>query len=264
MSALVWIVPLLFKSHIDSSAEKEEAEEAEEETEETEETEPSSRSETKEKDEDNLTEAFEEMTVVSKKPSCGPSVNPFCMDVFFPYVMYQWISGNFRRLTIDFLVMGQLKSMFRPSIAQGSVFELGMEIPGMFFKENRIRVANQSRVFNRTSNKTTAYREVIGVVTADRKTASEPFIGNPQQIQLPFPCENQIHSWDMLIFTNSDRNFIDELGGGNAIGHFFILTVELIGIERVKKEFLDGRSRVLGDPDQDIGEPDDYEDEEME
>ena len=92
------------------------------------------------------------------------------------------------------------------------------------------------------------------------KSRRDDIIGTPQQVKLPFPCERQIHSWEFNSFANLDTDFLECLGDDQT-SHFHILTVELIGIERIKKDFVNGRVRMLGDPDAHIPEPDDSEEE---
>jgi len=186
------------------------------------------------------------MKVVSKKPAAaaGASSNsPFCMNVFFPHILYTYIEDGLRRVTIDFLVFGQSKESFRPKvISDGTVFQLGMVIPPFFVKEDRLMQAYQrDQSFTEDTHKATALQEVVGRHTA-HLDIEEPVMADPMQVKLPFKCEEDIAEWEMIAYDNEDA-FNEEVGTNQ---YFFVLAVTLTGVDKVKKCQKAGKFRNLG------------------
>jgi hypothetical protein len=52
------------------------------------------------------------------------------------------------------------------------------------------------------------------------------------QVKLPFKVDEEIEKWELLAFDNSDE-FSREIGNQQ---YYFVLTVDLVGVEKVKKE----------------------------
>ena len=46
---------------------------------------------------DQVTQKLSKMTTSTK----GPELKPFCFDIYFPFIMYQWIESNFMRLRLS-------------------------------------------------------------------------------------------------------------------------------------------------------------------
>jgi hypothetical protein len=183
------------------------------------------------------------MTTVTKAPAAGPSSSPFNMNFFFPHILYTYIEEDVRMITIDFLVIGQSKSAFRPRVvSDGHVFQLGMVVPNFFAQEDRLQVAHHHDAgFNEDTHKATALREIVAKYT-DSLDAEEPLMGEPMQVKLPFKVEEEIEKWELLAFDNSEE-FSTEVGIEQ---YYFVLTVDLIGVEKVKKEKKAPGFRMLG------------------
>ena len=67
-------------------------------------------------------------------------------------------------------------------------------------------------------------------------------MSNPMQAKLPFKCKEDITEWEILAFDNEDR-FNDEVG---SLQYYFVLSVNLIDVEKVKKTKKEGGFCNLG------------------
>lgn len=184
------------------------------------------------------------MKIVSKKPAGGAAQgSPFNMSFFFPHIMYTYMEDIRRMVTIDFLVIGQSKEKYRPKVvSDGGVFQLGMVIPPMFVDENRLmRAFEHDTAFNEDTHQATALREIVGKHTG-HLDIEENLMGTPMQIKLPFKCEMDIKEWEMIALDN-DESFTKEVGLQQ---YYFILSVTLIGVEKVKQVKKAGGFRMLG------------------
>jgi hypothetical protein len=183
------------------------------------------------------------MTTATKPPAGAPSSSPFNMNFFSPYIMYTYIEEDVRMVTIDFLVIGQSKSAYRPRVvSDGHGLQLGMVVPNFFAEEARLQTAHYSDTgFNEDTHKATALREIVAKYT-DNLDHEEPLMGEPMQIKLPFKVEEEIVKWEVLAFDNSDE-FSAEIGIQQ---YYFLLTVDLVAVEKVKKEKTAPTFRMLG------------------
>jgi hypothetical protein len=146
-------------------------------------------------------------------------------------------------ITINFIVIGQTKTAFRPKVVNdGHVFQLGMVVPNFFAHEDRLQTAHYSdSSFNEDTHKATALREIVANHT-DGLDVEEPLMGEPMQVKLPFKVDEEIDKWELLAFDNSDE-FSSEIGNQQ---YYFVLTVDLVGVEKVKKEKKAATFRMLG------------------
>jgi len=83
----------------------------------------------------------------------------------------------------------------------------------------------------------------------DPLAAEEPILGNPMQIKLPFKCHAEVANWELLAFDNLDREFNQLMG--RVQQHFLILSIDLLGIEKTRKNRPTGG--MLGSPDRQVG-----------
>ena len=100
---------------------------------------------------------------------------------------------------------------------------------------------NHDDSFNEDTHKATALQEVVGRHTADLDI-EEPMMGAPMQVKLPFKCEEDIKEWEIIAYDNDDK-FNKEVGANQ---YFFVLAVNLVGVEKVKKVKKTGAFRNLG------------------
>jgi hypothetical protein len=181
------------------------------------------------------------MKVVTKAPAAGPTSSPFNMSFFAPYILYTYIEDDDRMITIDLLVVGQAQENYRPKVVNdGQVLQLGMVIPSFFANEDRLQTAHyHDNSFNEDTHKATALREVVAKHTDD---AEDPLIGEPMQIKLPFKVVDGIEKCELLAFDNTEE-FSKETGNQQ---YFFVLTIDLVGVDKVKKEKKAATFRMLG------------------
>jgi hypothetical protein len=89
----------------------------------------------------SVSDIEEEMaTMKIGKPSA--SLDPFSMSFRFPYIQYTYIADGRRYVSIDFLVPGMSKDMFRPKV-EGADLVLGVVMPDFFVNENCLKMAHQ-------------------------------------------------------------------------------------------------------------------------
>jgi hypothetical protein len=84
--------------------------------------------------------------------------------------------------------------------------------------------------FNENTNKATAFIEVSGKIVSDL-TDGEDLVVDPQCVKL-FAVEDEIAEWELQAFENPDEELGDALG---AQQYFFVLSVDLIGVAKIKK-----------------------------
>jgi hypothetical protein len=184
-------------------------------------------------------------TMKIHKPS--PSSNgPYNMSFRFPYIQYTYIEDGRRHVCTDFLVPGWKKESYRPKV-EGMDLVLGVAMPDVFFNERRLSLSNEHDMeFNANTNKATAFMEVAGKIVSDLADGEE-IVADPQRVKLPFAVEDEIAEWEIQAFENDDaQELVDSLGAGQ---FFFVLSVDLIGIVKVKKTKKTGGFRVFGSAD---------------
>ena len=177
---------------------------------------------------------------VNSKPSS------FSTGFAFPYILYKYVEDNRRKITIDFLVLGMHRSMYRPIISSDhKSLLLGVVVPAFFTDQNRLQLAHGlDDTFTEDTNKATAFQEVTATMT-NHLDAETPLIGAPQVVRLGHEVEEEIDSWELQAFENDDPRFTNLVGENQ---HFFVLTVDLFIAGKVKKQRKVGGMRILGSP----------------
>jgi hypothetical protein len=237
------------KASKNATADEDDGEEADNQSEASNQSEADNGEEATDSEESNQDQGVEQdipratMTTVTKPPAGASSSSPFNMNFFSPYILYTYIEDDLRMITIDFLVIGQSQSAYRPRvISDGYGFQLGMVVPNFFAQEDRLQIAHGLDLgFNEDTHKATALREMVAKYTGNLDP-EEPLMGEPMQIKLPFKVEEEISKWELLAFDNSDE-FSDEIGNQQ---YYFVLTVDLVAVEKVKKEKKAATFRMLG------------------
>ena len=161
-------------------------------------------------------------------------VKQFGIDFVMPFIMYDYINEGRRHVTVDFLVLTQNKEKFQPTVmADGNELHVGTVVPSFFQNRARIMLANKNKDKDFTSNthKATAFEEVVRRMMTDLDWPDD-LHGSTQRTKLPFPCEEDIISWEVQAFENED----DELTFSLGQQYFFVLSVELISAEKMRKE----------------------------
>ena len=200
---------------------------------------------TKEEPSSTVDDLAEELgTMVIGKTSSGP----FSMGFSFPYIMYKYVDENRRKITIDFLVFGVQKAFFKPKVVQdGRAIQVGVRIPDFFPDDWRLQVANtNSRSFNTNTNKATALREVVAKICDEQDDNQDGFIGPPQVIKLTDKVDEEILYWEIHAFENDCAKMATKFAGNQQ--YFFILTIDLLVVERVKKVNRRGAMKVFASP----------------
>lgn len=224
---------------------------------------------TEEKDISFLSVGMENMSV---------SNNNFNMGFNFPYFMYTYTSQDRKRCSIDFVVLGINQKNLRLTVKKNNVFELGCMVPRVFLDRERLRSMNQNVPnFSDDTHKSTAFNDAsvevqkaVGIEEDDSHLPADDqmkIFGEPQKIQLPFPCEEEIVSWTIVLADNPDRAFQRMCESHQ---FFFLLSVDLVAVEK-RKVRVTGTFQKLGSPgltNGGIENPDDdvneiHDDEEM-
>lgn len=183
------------------------------------------------------------MTVTSKPPQMPCTFN---MSFFFPHILYTYVEDGLFMCTVDFLVMGQSKDLFRPKVVNdGMSLQLGTVVPAMFVNEARLQLAMfHDHSFNNDTHKATALQQVISKHVGDTDLDSEPMLGEPMMITLPFKCVDEIKEWELVAFDNS-AEFSTEVGNQQ---YYFVLSINLVGVEKIKNVKKPAAFRILGTP----------------
>jgi len=173
------------------------------------------------------------------------------MDLQFPYLMYNYKEAGRGRVAIDFLVIAMSESNYRPLVAAaGKELHIGMAIPKFFVKKSRLMAAHgDDNKFTDDTHKATAFEDLVDSVDKqfglDKDGAEKlDLFGKPMVVKLPFPCEEDLVSWEMQAFENDDEEFTNNCAG---IQYFFVLSVVLQSQEK-KKEKKKGGFRVFASP----------------
>jgi hypothetical protein len=197
--------------------------------------------ETPKKKPTSIPDIEEEMaTMKIGKPSS--SSDPFNLSFRFPYIQYTYIADGRRYVSVDFLVPGMSKDHFRPKI-EGTDLVLHVVTPDFFVNENRLKLAHGGDDdFNGNTNKSTAFQEIAGKIISDH---GSELMGDPQRVKLPFPVEEKIADWELLAFTNPDQAVMDAI---QSEAFFWVLSVDVVGLVKVKKAKKKGGFRVFGSP----------------
>ena len=173
-------------------------------------------------------------------------VKNFGIDFVMPFIMYDYINADRRYVTCDYLVLTLNKENFSPRVsANGKELLVGTNVPSFFQDKARTMIANQSKNARFTSNthKATAFGEVVRRMN-DSLNWPDELNGAVQRTALPFPCEEDIVSWEVQAFENDDDDLTSNLGQQ----YFFVLSVELVSAEKMKTSKAAGGFVLFGSP----------------
>jgi hypothetical protein len=173
-----------------------------------------------------------------------------------PYIMYQYVEDGNQLVSIDVLVPNVHRKYIRPSIhSSGMYFDLGIAVPEFFWQANRLIAANKGEEgFNKNTHKATAFQQAAKKIEEDFNTfeTEEVLSGAPQRFKLPFKVEHDYYTgdggkgWEVQIFDNEDEDLHDELEG--EVMSFFVLSVNLVSVEKPRKQKRKGTMRRIGSP----------------
>jgi len=182
-------------------------------------------------------------TMSVNNPSSSGATN---LSVQFPFISYQYVEDGRKMVSYDFLVIGASKDQYRPKVTgNGGELHVGMVLPRFFVDPNRLLLAN-SHVggFNANTNKSTALEEVGAKVTNGLQE-NDLLFANPMTVKLPFKCEEDIVEWEIQAFHNEDEVWTLEAGSQQ---YFFVLSVGLRHVEKIRKNTKKGGFRIIGSP----------------
>jgi hypothetical protein len=148
-------------------------------------------------------------------------------------------------ITIDFIVVGQSKSAYHLRVVSDVYgFQLGMVVPNFFAQEDHLQAAHYTLIQASMKTLTRLQHCMRLLPSTDNLDLEEPLIGEPVQIKLPFKVEEEIVKWELFAFNNSNK-FSEKSGNQQ---YYFVLTVDLVAVEKVKKEKKAPTFRMLGSP----------------
>lgn len=167
----------------------------------------------------------------------GLAHSTYNFDVSYPYMLFPYTVDRRDGISVDFLIHTFPEGNFRPvrKVGDPKVLQLGVEVPQLFCSAARLQKAQrQNPEFTRDTSVNTAYKKLAEKV-ADDFDDGDPvrmtFLGNPQEVQLPFACEDDI-TFDLNHFRQPLANF--EALFGEARQHFSVLTVNLTSVKKPK------------------------------
>ena len=210
-------------------------------------------------------EAYKDEDLIGSLKKMSVSTKPFSMDFVCPYIMYEYLEDGRQCCSVDFLVPNQHRRFFRLHIeAGGKELSLRIVVPPVFYDPRRLLFANTGDGdFNRNTEKATAFEKqckkiiqacgepVHGVTSlADD---DEEIVSSKQVVRLPFDCEEDLwrgaalnrDGFEVLAIENDDVVLTNEMGEAT---DFFILTVDLVSVEKEKQKKARGIMRKVVSP----------------
>ena len=171
-----------------------------------------------------------------------------CMDVQLPYFLYNYVKDGHNYCSVDFLVMAMPREMVCPKVAPGGmVMQLGIVVPPRFVMEERLVQANEGdHSFNSNTHKATAFKAICEKIAVHHGegTKEEPILGKPQDVPLPFKCEDKIVDWEI-------QGFPEEWGLSDAIGHqqfHFVISIDLVSVVKARSHKKKGGLQIFALP----------------
>jgi len=191
----------------------------------------------------SLAEQTRKMKVTGKRSSAS-----YSMSYTYPYLMHDYVMEDRRYCSIDFLVPTQAESNFKPAMKNNNIFTLATLVPGVFIKKRRLLDAHADDAqVNTNAHKVTSFTETADAVEKDHTnpiTDELELIGTPQEITLPFACEEEIIDWECQLHMSEENDYQEEL---DTNVYFNVLSVDLVSVEKKKKKKR-GKTRVIGSP----------------
>ena len=191
----------------------------------------------------SLAEQTRKMKVTGKRSSASHS-----MSCTYLCLMCDCVMEERRCCSVDFLVPTQAESNFKPAVKNNNIFALVTLVPEVFTKKRRLIDAHaKDAQVNTNAHKVTSFAETADAVEKDHTnpiTDELELIGTPQEITLPFACEEEIVDWECQLHMSEENNCQEELDSND---HFNVLSVNLVSVEKKKKKKR-GKTRVIGSP----------------
>ena len=187
---------------------------------------------------DDVTAGMQGMGVSEKKS--------FSMDFQCPHMLFVHTVDQREHVEIQFYVPTLPNIHFRPrrhpEIADKLL--LGIVVPPFFPDKERLNVVfGQEADFNQSTHMNTAYKKLADDVAEvfDDGSPEITYIGKPQEVDLPFSCEEEV-DWEVQFYPNDVDELTDALGG---LQFFAVMTVDLVNIAKPKNRAVGG-IRVVG------------------
>jgi hypothetical protein len=171
----------------------------------------------------------------------------FCMDFKFPYIKYNFAVDDRDHFRVDLYVPTLHNDHFRPRIDPDDPTTLlvGIVVPDFFPSKTRLNQAHGGDAgFNGNTHMNTSYKKLADKVYEcyDDGSPEPTFIGEPQRIPLPYPCEDDSVVWESQRHINEDEELTDLLGG---VQFYTVLSVILRAVHKPKARVV-GTTRVVG------------------
>ena len=123
--------------------------------------------------------------------------NPYSMDAAYPFILSSHFDDRREFCRIDFFVPTLPTSSFKVKVSSDKLkLMVYTVIPLKFVSEARLDQTNtDDDEFNASTHENTAYKKVARTIKKDHQDERNPqltVIGEPQIIDLPFPCEDEV------------------------------------------------------------------------
>jgi hypothetical protein len=178
------------------------------------------------------------------------------MEASFPLLNLQ--SRPRRFCKVEFFVPVLPENYFVLDVVNnGTLLEVRTRIPNDMFMEERVLASSSSVAgFSVNTSETQAHKDLCERVVVDIENGLTGVIfGQPQFVELPFQCEEQIVSWEIDAFTNYRENMNETFGAQQ-----YHTNLKLVLRKFKTKRRIQGRIRVVGNlVDDGVTETDDDE-----
>ena len=183
---------------------------------------------------------IDDLTKSVSKMGVAPS--SFCMDFKFPFIMTTYNEHLDVMCRVEFYVPTIPKEYFIPDVINGNVLSLKVQVPSFFYSENRVLDSNaNTNGFNQNTHEAQAFKNQCEEIDNYFGLVDAIFGDKPQEVKLPFTCEDRIVDWEFQAYPNELGDLTDEFG---SLQFFGCISVKLRKLKQKRRAA--GGFRIIG------------------
>ena len=179
------------------------------------------------------------------------AVRDFDMAFKLPYMVLEHMDHGQMLASVEMLVVGVHRRHVHLKIVGSNqdVLQVKIAVPSLFYTPNRSLVANDdgTGTFNVNTHKATEFRRLCQSIMKTENDDTGEVFGEPQLIQLPFPCDEIFYKghggerdgWDIQVYDNDDVMLKREIGNTD----LFMLNIDCVAKEKPVQPKAAGRMR---------------------
>lgn len=140
------------------------------------------------------------------------NVPMFSMDFKLPFMLSVYNDALDQMVKLEMWVPILPKEFFVPDIIDGKRLRISIRIPDFFTDEACVIKSNRGvDGFNKNTHEAQSFKDQCEAVHAFY--SMQHIIGKPQELGLPFTCEERIVFWEIQAYPNEEGTLTDDLGG---------------------------------------------------